>query len=124
MSKIESDRVIDLLIYKNRYVLTRKLNVFSENHNCKFVCKNCLNSYTCRKMLSKHKEKCEQKQEITTIKTSNEFHLYWKEHFHKNPSYFKIIADFEADNEIDDSCIGNKKKLIFVNKIQYAMVII
>ena len=29
-------------------------------------------------------------------------------HFHKNPLYFRIIADFEADNEIDGSNIGNK----------------
>ena len=31
-----------------------------------------------------------------------------KKHFHKNPLYFRIFADFEADNEIDGSNIGNK----------------
>ena len=31
-----------------------------------------------------------------------------KKHFHKNPLYFKNIADFEADNEIDGSNKGNK----------------
>ena len=31
-----------------------------------------------------------------------------KKHFHKNPLYFRIYADFEADNEKDKSSIGNK----------------
>ena len=55
----------------------------------------------------KHKPKCEII-DITTIKTSKESHLHWKKHFHKNPLYFRIYADFEADNEKDISIIGNK----------------
>ena len=31
-----------------------------------------------------------------------------KKHFHKNPFYFRIYADFEADNEKDNSSAGNK----------------
>ena len=31
-----------------------------------------------------------------------------EKHFHKNPLYFRIIADFEADNEKDIFRIGNK----------------
>ena len=31
-----------------------------------------------------------------------------KKHFHKNPLYFRIYADFEADNARDNSSIGNK----------------
>ena len=50
---------------------------------------------------------------ITTIKTSHESHIYWKKHFHKNPLYFMIYADFEADNEIDNSNIGNKTTNIY-----------
>ena len=46
--------------------------------------------------------------DITTIRTSSESHIYWKEHFHKNPLYFRIYADFEAVNESDNSSIGNK----------------
>ena len=48
------------------------------------------------------------KKEITTIKTSKEPHLYWKKHFHKNLLCFWIITEFEADNEIDKSSVGNK----------------
>ena len=50
---------------------------------------------------------------ITTIKSSNESHLHWKKHFHKNPFYFRIYADFEADNEEDSSSIGNKTTNIY-----------
>ena len=48
------------------------------------------------------------KQEITTIATSDESHPYRKNHFHTNPLYFRIIADFEADNEIDNSNTGTR----------------
>ena len=36
-----------------------------------------------------------------------------KKHFHKNPLYFRIYADFEADNEIHDARIGNKTSNIY-----------
>ena len=42
------------------------------------------------------------------MRLSNESHLYWKKHFHKNPLSFRIYADCEADNEIDKPHIGNK----------------
>ena len=63
-------------------------------------------------MLLKHKEKCGD-DNITTIRTSNESHLFWKKHFHKNPLYFRIYADFEADNEKDNTCIGNKTTNVY-----------
>ena len=54
-----------------------------------------------------HKEK-RGDDNICTIRTSNESHFYWKKHFHKNPLYCRIIADFEADNEIEKSSVGSK----------------
>ena len=36
-----------------------------------------------------------------------------KKHFHKNPLYLRIIADFEADNEVDGSSVGNKTTNIY-----------
>ena len=36
-----------------------------------------------------------------------------KKHFHKNPIYFRICADFEADNEKDNSGKGNKTTNIY-----------
>ena len=112
ISKNNSDRIIDLAIYKNHYVLINKLDVFLGDHNKKFICRQCLSSYTRENMLMKHKEKCGDGN-ITVIRTSNESHLHWKKHFHKNPLYFRIYADFEADNEKDNSIIGNKTKNIY-----------
>ena len=99
-------------MYRNHYVLIKKLDVFLGDHNKKIICRQCLSSYTSENMLMKHKEKCGD-DKITTIKTSNESYLYWKKHFHKNPLYFRIYADFEADNEKDSSIIGNKTTNIY-----------
>ena len=112
ISKNISDRVIDLAIYKNHYVLIKKLDVFLGDQNKKYICRQCLSSYTSQNMLIKHKPKCENNN-ITTITTTKESHLYWKKHFHKNPLYFRIYADFEADNEKDDSVVGNKTNNIY-----------
>ena len=112
VSKNESHRVIDLAIYKNHYVLIKKLDVFLGDHNKKYICRRCLSSYTSGTMLIKHKPKCE-KNDITTIKTSNESHLLWKKHLHKNPLYFRIYAVFEANNEKDNSITGNKTTNIY-----------
>ena len=63
-------------------------------------------------MLMKHKEKCAD-DNITTIETSIETHLHWKNQFHTNPLYFRIYAEFEADNEKDNSSTGNKTTNIY-----------
>ena len=105
--KNESVKVIDLLIYKNHYILNQQLDVFLGDHNKKLICRQCLSSYTSENMSMKHKQKCGD-DNITTIKTSNESHLHWKNRFHKNPLYFRRYADFEVDNVKDNSIIGNK----------------
>ena len=112
VSKNDSDRVIDLAIYKNQYVLNKKLDEFLGDHNKKYICRQCLSSYTSGNMLVKHKQKCGD-DIITTIKTSNKSHLHWRKQFHKNPLYFRIYAEFEADNEKDNSIIGNKTTNIY-----------
>ena len=86
ISHNNSDRVIDLAIYKNHYFLIKTLDVFLGDHNKKFFCSQCMSSYTNGNMLVKHKQKCGEVN-IITIKTSNESHLRWKKHFHKNPIY-------------------------------------
>ena len=63
-------------------------------------------------MLKIHKPKCENNV-ISTIRTSPESHLHWKEHFPKNPLYFRLYADFEADKEKDKSSVGNKTTNIY-----------
>ena len=74
VSKNDSDRVIDLLIYKNRYALNKKLNVFLGDHHKTFICRRCLTSYTSENMLMLHKPKCENI-DLTTIRTSSESHI-------------------------------------------------
>ena len=96
VSKNESEKVIDLLIYKNHYVLIKKLNVFIGKHDCKYNCRKCLNSYTTHSMLIKHKNLCGENQKL---KTSPDSHIYWKKYFQKNKLYFRIYAVFEADNK-------------------------
>ena len=57
VSKIESDRVIDLLIYKNHHALLEKLNVFLGDHHKTFICRRRLSSCTSENMLKLHKPK-------------------------------------------------------------------
>ena len=49
----------------------------------------------------------------TTIRTSLESPLHWKKHFRKNPLYIRIYADFEADNEKNNSSIGIKTTNVY-----------
>ena len=64
-------------------------------------------------MLMIHKSKYENK-DITNIRTSSESHLHWKKHFHNNPLYFRIYADFEADEGKDSSSIGNQTTNLYI----------
>ena len=55
--------------------------------------------YINQNVIIKHRQRCSQ-QEITSIRKSNESHVYWeKKHFHMNPLYFPTYAIFEADND-------------------------
>ena len=110
ISKNVSDKVIDLLIYKNHFVLIKKLNVFIGKGKCKYICRKCLNSYTSHNMLNKRKNLCGENQKL---KTSPESHIYWKKYFHKNKLYFRIYADFEADNKKENTIIGDKTTNIY-----------
>ena len=112
ISKNDSETVNDVIIYNNHYALVKKVNVILGDHNRSFVCRWCLSSYTNENMLKKHKEKCQNKA-LTTIKTSTDSHVYWKKHFHKNPFYFRMYTDFEANSEKDNSSIGNRTTNIY-----------
>ena len=113
VSKNESDIVIDLFIYRNHYALMKKLKLFLGDNHKTFICRRCWNSYTSGNMLMSHKQKCGD-DNMTTIKSSNESHLHWKDHFNKNPLDFSVYNDFEADNEKDNSSIGNKTSNIYM----------
>ena len=108
ISENESNRAVDLLIYKNQNALLKNFIVFLSKQDCTFTCKRCSNSYTSENMIIKHKQHCIQKQK-TSNKTSPESHLLRKNQFNKNPLYFRIYTDFEADNEKEDSKAGCNK---------------
>ena len=59
ISKNNNDNCIDLMIYKNHYVLIKKLHVFLGKEKSRFVCRRCLSAYTTDEVLQKHKQKCE-----------------------------------------------------------------
>ena len=103
----ESDKVIDIPIYNNHYAPIEKLNVILGDKIEIFICRRCLNSYTSENNLLIHQPKCAN-YDIYTIRNSSESHLHRKDHLHKNPLHYGIIEDFEADNGIDNSSIGNK----------------
>ena len=55
--KNRSQRVVDLLIYKNHYAFTKKLHVLLGNHNKRFICGVSSNSFTSENMLLIHNPK-------------------------------------------------------------------
>ena len=61
-------------------------------------------------MLIKHKNLCGQNQ---ILKTSPNSHIYWKKYYQKNKLYFRIYADFEADNKKENTSIGDKTTNIY-----------
>ena len=90
------------------------MNVFLGDHHKNFICRRCLNSYTNENALKNHKEKCRE-DNICTRRTPNASHFQCKKkkHFHKDPLSFRKYEDFEADNEIDNSNVGNKTTNIY-----------
>ena len=70
-----SDRVVDLLFYKNHKVPNKKSHKFLGNRICNDDFRRCLNSYTSQKVLIKHEQQCGE-QDVTSLGLSNETHLY------------------------------------------------
>ena len=71
-----------------------------------------MNSCTIENMLMLDKPNYEN-HDITIIRTSSEPHFHWRDLFHWNRLSFRIYGDLEADNETDNSSIGNKTTNIY-----------
>ena len=54
----ENRRIIDLTLYKNHYLLLKKLHLFIGKHDSCYVCRNCFSIYTVQSELSIHKRIC------------------------------------------------------------------
>ena len=64
---IENRRIIDLILYKNHYILLKKLNVFIGKHDNSYVCRSCLSSYTVESKLITHEKLCANKDKSVYI---------------------------------------------------------
>ena len=95
---LENRKIIDLILYKNHYILLKKLHVFIGKHDNIYVCRNCLNSYSVETELNTHKKLCGNKNKCVYI-PSEQTHVMWDKYYQKMPIYSIIIADFEARNE-------------------------
>ena len=95
---IENRRIIDLILYKNHYILLKKLHVFIGKHDNIYVCRNCSSSYSVQSELTTHKKLCGNKNKSVYI-PSKKTHVKWNKYYQKMPIYSIIIADFEARNE-------------------------
>ena len=95
---LENRKIIDLILYKNHYILLKKLHVFIGKHDNIYVCRNCLSSYSIQSELITHKILCGTKNKSVHI-PSKDTHVKWNKYYQKMPIYSFIIADFEARNE-------------------------
>ena len=112
ISSSKNDTEIDLMIYENHYVLIKKLHTFIGNPKRNFISRRCLSCIEHDFVLKKHKERREQ-QDFTAIRFFSDKHLTWKKHYRKVPLYFRKNADFECNNEKDNSIMGEKTTNIY-----------
>ena len=95
---------IDLLLLinndKSNYVYIKDFNRFmvhkTKNKNKKWFCKNCLQCFSCERVLVKHKENfliINGRQSVKLEKGTIKFENYFKQ----IPVPFKIYADFECN---------------------------
>ena len=91
----ENRRNIDLILYKNHYILLKELHVFIGKHDNCYVCRNCLSSYSIQSELVTHKRICGNKDKSVYI-LCTETHVKWDKYYQKMSIYSIIIADFEA----------------------------
>ena len=94
----EKRRIIDLILYKNHYLLLKKLHVFIGKYDNSYVCHNCLSSYSIQSELITHERLCANKDKSVYI-PAKESHVKWNRYYQEMPIYSMIIADFEARNE-------------------------
>ena len=113
--KFQSSIDLLLLINDNQspYVYIKDFNTFmfhkTKNKNKKWFCKSCLQCFSNKNVLIKHKEDClsiNGQQSITLEKRTIEFKNYFKQ----LPVPFKIYADFECNLRSVECYEGNYTK--------------
>ncbi len=96
-SNEEGDRVIDLLYYKEHFILIKKLHTFGRNNQShrNYLCRRCMNGFRTEQALNNHKELCD-KQEITRIVFPKDNSFKFNKYHYKINLPFRIYADIES----------------------------
>ena len=120
----KKDQVINLLLVAdeetNHYCwiknMSRLLSSGINNHQHKiYFCYRCLNSFPSVKSLEKHKEYCQNNEEVKIEMPGGR--LYFKNHYKKQRVPFVVYADFECFTEKIDTCQPGDGKS-FTNQYQ------
>ena len=105
MSKYERKHNIILLLIKNgensHYCLVKNLSALLttqlNKHGHKlYFCLNCLNSFDKQEKLDKHKEYCNEKENVKVVMPEPETYLSFKNFVHSEKAPFVVYADFES----------------------------
>ena len=85
---------------KSHYVYIKDFNTFmlhkTKNKNKKYFCKSCLQCFSSKNVLAKHKEDCLSINGGQSTKVEKET-IEFKNYFKQLPAPFKIYADFECN---------------------------
>ena len=129
------EQVINLLLIANEETnhfcwiknMSRLISKQKSNHNGKIhFCYRCLNSFISVKSLDKHKEYCQNNEEVKIEmpmfkddegKFLGPKYIYFKHHYKKQRVPFVVYADFECFTEKIDTCQPKDTKS-FTNRYQ------
>ena len=88
----------------------------TKNKIKKWFCRSCLQCFSCKNMLIKHKENClsiNEKQLVKLEKGTIKFESYFKQ----IPVPFKIYADFECNSRTFENYEGSYTKIIKITSL-------
>ena len=77
-------------------ILTDLCLTKQKNKNKKYVCKSCLQRFSCKNVLAKHKEPCLSINGVQSVRLEKGT-IEFKNYFKQIPVPFKIYADFECN---------------------------
>ena len=117
ISKQTFEDSIDLLLLikkdKSHYVYIKDFNTFmfhkTKNKNKKWFCKSCLQCFSSKNMLIKHKEDCLSINRIQPVDVEEGI-IKFENYFKQLSVPFKIYADFECNLKDTEICEGSCTK--------------
>ena len=115
ISEQSNEKTIDIMLYKEHYVLINNFNrlmySFNKNKNSKHFCKRCLHCCSSADILKSHEERCPAKVLGKCIMpTEKDNKLFFKNYKFQMRSPFIIYADFECIIEAMQRMEGDENK--------------